>query len=182
MRKINSAGMALIRKSENDNDPKSGFRTRIINGEIFVYYVPYICPAGVCTIGYGTICYPDGKSVTMNDPEINEDQARAFLQHEADEKCAALQSFILHNKVFLNENQFSALASLAYNCGVGAVTNQDSSMRRALLSGGVEDIKKAFRLWNKITVKRLGFKFKKIAPGLVERREREIKLYFSKVA
>ena len=31
---------------------------------------PYLCPAGVATIGYGTTVYPNGKKVSMIVPSI----------------------------------------------------------------------------------------------------------------
>ena len=53
--KISNNGLDLIKKYE-------GLRLR-----------PYICPAGVPTIGYGNTFYPNGKSVTMDDPPISID-------------------------------------------------------------------------------------------------------------
>jgi lysozyme len=35
---------------------------------------PYLCPAGVPTIGYGTTVYPSGKRVTLRDPSITRQQ------------------------------------------------------------------------------------------------------------
>ena len=40
---------------------------------------PYLCPAGVATIGYGTTRYPDGTKVSMVDEPITEEQATAYL-------------------------------------------------------------------------------------------------------
>ena len=42
---------------------------------------PYLCPAGVATIGYGNTFYEDGRSVTMNDGAITEPQARRMLEN-----------------------------------------------------------------------------------------------------
>ena len=36
---------------------------------------PYICPAGVPTIGWGNTYYPNGKKVTMKDKAITREQA-----------------------------------------------------------------------------------------------------------
>jgi lysozyme len=40
---------------------------------------PYLCPANVPTIGYGNTMYPNGERVTMDDPEITEEQATEML-------------------------------------------------------------------------------------------------------
>ena len=41
---------------------------------------PYLCPAGVPTIGYGSTYYADGKKVTLQDPPMDEPMARALLK------------------------------------------------------------------------------------------------------
>lgn len=35
------------------------------------YAAPYLCPAGVPTIGFGATYYEDGRRVTLRDPPIN---------------------------------------------------------------------------------------------------------------
>ena len=40
---------------------------------------PYLCPAGVPTIGYGSTLYSDGRRVTLDDPPMDEPTARALL-------------------------------------------------------------------------------------------------------
>jgi GH24 family phage-related lysozyme (muramidase) len=37
---------------------------------------PYLCPAGVPTIGYGATYYEDGRKVTLRDPPITESGPR----------------------------------------------------------------------------------------------------------
>jgi len=38
---------------------------------------PYLCPAGIPTIGYGSTYYADGRKVTWEDPPMDEPTARA---------------------------------------------------------------------------------------------------------
>jgi len=45
------------------------------------YALPYLCPAGVPTIGYGATYYPDGRAVKLTDSAITKDQAEAMLLH-----------------------------------------------------------------------------------------------------
>ena len=40
---------------------------------------PYLCSAGVPTIGIGSTIYPDGTRVTMLDKEITEEQANEYF-------------------------------------------------------------------------------------------------------
>lgn len=41
---------------------------------------PYLCPAGVPTIGIGSCFYETGTRVTMNDPPITVERAKALLR------------------------------------------------------------------------------------------------------
>lgn len=41
--------------------------------------VPYLCPAGVPTIGYGATYYADGRAVRLSDRAITRDEADALL-------------------------------------------------------------------------------------------------------
>jgi len=43
---------------------------------------PYLCPAGIPTIGYGSTYYADGKKVTLNDSSISQEAANALLMSE----------------------------------------------------------------------------------------------------
>jgi lysozyme len=58
---IDVAAAVLVRKWE-------GFRAS-----------PYLCPAGVPTIGYGFTRYPDGRAVTLLDPPMTREHADAML-------------------------------------------------------------------------------------------------------
>jgi len=40
---------------------------------------PYLCPAGIPTIGYGSTYYEDGTKVTLKDPAITKDRAETLL-------------------------------------------------------------------------------------------------------
>jgi lysozyme len=40
-----------------------------------LFLQPYLCPAGVPSIGYGTTHYADGRAVTLKDPAITKAQA-----------------------------------------------------------------------------------------------------------
>lgn len=48
-----------------------------------VFLKPYICPAGVPTIGAGATTYADGTKVTMKDPALTPQEADDLLEFHA---------------------------------------------------------------------------------------------------
>ena len=78
---------------------------------------PYLCPAGVPTIGYGTTYYENGVRVTLDDPPITKRRAEALLSRQLLRiymagvlKCSP--SLIAYPEAL------GALTSFAYNLGV----------------------------------------------------------------
>lgn len=91
------------------------------------YPKPYICPAGVPTIGYGTTIYPEGKKVTIKDPVITEKEAVELLYNDLNKFEAAVNKLV---KLQINQPQFDALVSFAYNLGTGSL--QDSTLLKII--------------------------------------------------
>ncbi len=151
MRNINDSGVNLIKSFE-------GLRLK-----------PYLDAVGIPTIGYGTIQYPNGKKVTMTDPEITEALAIAYLVHEINEKAKGVESLV---KVQLNDNEFAALVSFAYNVGTGAL---GGSTLLKLLNANADRTAVADQLlrWNKAGGKELA--------GLTRRRQAERALFLQPV-
>ena len=79
---------------------------------------PYLCPAGVPTIGIGMTHYPDGKTVTMKDHAITELQANILLGAVLIHYANAVTRYV---KVTITQNQFDALVDFAYNLGNSAL-------------------------------------------------------------
>lgn len=75
---------------------------------------PYLCPAHVATIGYGTTVYENGKKVSLRDHAITEADACILLQHDLDQFEADVARLV---KVPLAQGQFDALVSFSYNVG-----------------------------------------------------------------
>lgn len=135
----------------------------------------YLDQAGIPTIGYGTTIYEDGKKVKLGD-FISKEVAESLLTKDMDRRWNAIKYAV---KVRLNENQISAIVSLTYNIGVGGFVNS-TLLRRINAGASEQDIRAAFAMWNKITVKdpATGL-FKKVENnGLTGRRKREADLYF----
>lgn len=143
------------------------------------YPKPYLCPAGIPTIGIGTTAYPDGRKVTLKDTPITERLAAEYLNAELEDKAETIEKFLSKKGLVLNDNQFSALLCFAYNLGCGPIIDSGRSLNSALLSGSPKKIKEAFMLYNKAKVKVLGIPVMKELKGLIIRRKMESDLYFS---
>jgi lysozyme len=128
---------------------------------------PYLCSAKIPTIGYGNTYYPDGKRVTLLDKDITKQQAFDMFKEVANRFAKRVDTLVTSN---LNQNQFNALVSFAYNVGTG---NFSSSTLLKKVNKNPNDltIKDEFLRWNKAGGKVLN--------GLTNRRNEEAILYFS---
>lgn len=123
---------------------------------------PYLCPAGIPTIGYGSTYYADGRKVDMADPPVDEPTARALLLHEL--KTTYAPGVARLCPVLLgDERRFNAIVDFCYNLGVGRL--QTSTLRRKINAKDWEGAKEQLMLWT-----RGGGR---VLPGLVKRRQAE---------
>lgn len=125
----------------------------------------YLCPAKVWTIGYGSTKYTNGKSVKQGD-KITQQEAETLLSDTLDEFSKGVSKLI---KVELNDNQFSALVSFAFNLGVGALS-KSTLLKKVNANPNDKTIEQEFMKWVNAGGKKLN--------GLVRRRTAESKLYF----
>ena len=128
---------------------------------------PYLCPANVPTIGYGTILYPNGKKVTLQDYSCTEEQAIEWMRFELNQKAKEVDAM---TSDAVTQHQFDALVSFAYNCGSGALKGS-TLLKRVNANPSDPTIVDAFLMWTKADGKTLA--------GLISRRKAEAKLYFS---
>ncbi len=132
---------------------------------------PYICPAGVPTIGYGSTYYPGGRKVTMADAPVTEPQARAMLVTEllhtyapgVIRQCPGLLPLAL---LADDWRKLNAIVDFAYNLGVGRL--QTSTLRRRINAGDWQGAQAELMKW----VRGGG----RVLPGLVARRRAECEL------
>lgn len=84
----------------------------------------YKCPAGVWTIGYG---HTDG---VKEGDIITQEKANEYLRNDLTkyEKAVLNYDAIYH----FNQNQFDALVSFTYNCGVGNLKNLTQNGKRTI--------------------------------------------------
>ena len=120
---------------------------------------------GVWTIGFGTIKYPNGVRVKKGDTCTLE-QAKEYMRHDLIEFEYTVNSSV---KVPLNQNQFDALVSLAYNIGSSAF--KSSTLVKKLNTGDYQGAADQFNVWINAGGKRM--------QGLVNRRDKEKLLFLS---
>ena len=126
---------------------------------------PYLCPANIPTIGYGSTMYTNGERVTMDDPEITEEQAEAMLLDTIKGVEKQVKNVL---EVKLPAHKLAALISFTYNVGIGNFAN---STLLAWINSNPEfaRIPEQFRRWNKGGGRVLN--------GLVRRREAEVAIW-----
>ena len=120
---------------------------------------------GVWTIGIGTTVYPNGVKVKKGDT-CTEAQAKAYMAHDLKKFEAAVNNAV---KIPLNQNQFDALVSLAYNIGTGAFSK--STLVKKLNGNDIRGAADQFDVWVNAGGKRM--------QGLVNRRAKEKALFLS---
>ena len=146
--KLSISGLELIKKHE-------GFRSK-----------PYLCPANVPTIGYGATYYLNDTSVSMTDGSISKSQASDLLKQMVVRYEQGVERYVQSE---INQNQFDALVSFAYNLGLGAF--KSSTLLKKINADPCDpDIHYQFKRW----VRANGI----ILDGLVRRRKEEVELYF----
>jgi lysozyme len=78
--------------------------------------VPYICPAGYATQGFGTVWKPDGTKVTMNDPPISVETALEWLDETL--QGYAMGVLKVSPNLLKYPQKLGAITDFAYNLGV----------------------------------------------------------------
>lgn len=133
-----------------------------------LYTDAYICPAGIPTIGYGHTANVElGQSITHQ-------EAEDILQSDMQKFADAVEKAII---VELNDNQFSALVSFAFNCGAGNL--RASTLCRKLNAGDYDCVPSELARWVKATDPSTGKK--RSLAGLVKRRAAEGALFLKRM-
>lgn len=145
--RINAAGLDIIKSCES------------------LRLTAYMCPAGKLTIGWGSTG-PHVKPGMVIDQAHAEELLRIDVAYVEDNMTVLFGDD-------LTSNQFSAVVSLAYNIGVGAIAW--STLARKLLAGDIMSAAAEFPRWNKARVNGV------LVPlaGLTKRRALEQRLFLT---
>lgn len=111
--------------------------------------------SGVLSIGGKAIQWQDG---------LSREQVKELLAQDLKSRERTINHLV---ETPLTQDQFDALVSLVFNIGEGAFA--ESTVLKRINNGDLDRVPAAFRMWNKVGGK--------INEGLVERREKEIKLF-----
>lgn len=132
---------------------------QIIKGDEACSLTAYQDEGGVWSIGYGHT----GPEV-IDGLQCTQAQADRWFIQDLQNVCSALTRLIT---VSVNDNQFSALSSWAYNVGIGNV--EDSTLLKLLNAGKYDLVPFQLARWNHVG----GI----ISDGLTKRRADEIDLW-----
>lgn len=133
------------------------------------YPKPYLCPANVPTIGFGTTRYPNGEKIKLTDPAITRAQALEYLAHDLIQFEKAVDALCIDT---INQFQFDSLVSFAYNLGATNLKNS-TLLKKVNANPNDPTIALEFVKWNRANGK--------ILNGLTRRRRAEAQLYFSTI-
>ncbi len=127
---------------------------------------PYLCPAGVPTIGIGTTRYLGGLAVSLTDPPLTLDLARELLLHDLEK--VRLPAVLRLCPGLRTAGQTAAILDFAYNLGTGALAA--STLRRRINAGRFDEVPGELRKWTKAAGRPRA--------GLVRRREAEAAVWW----
>ena len=144
--KLDESGYSELHKRE-------GLRTK-----------PYLDTRGIPTISLGVTYYPNGRKVTMQDKPITKIEAERLGKVIADRFASEVTTLI---KSKVNQNQFNALVSIAYNIGINGFKTS-SFLKLVNKNPNDPKIKDAIMLWTK-------------NKELIGRRKSEVELYFKPI-
>jgi lysozyme len=131
--RLSREGSALVRSFEGCLHPIDAAKTK---------FRPYVCPAGVLTIGFGHT-NDNGRQFKAGDVWTKGECDAEFRADMARFETAVRRRV----KVELTQHQFDALVSFTYNCGEGNL--RKSSLLRKVNAEDFEGAALAFAPWNR---------------------------------
>lgn len=131
-----------------------------------IYLKPYLCPAGVPTIGIGTTRYENGLRVSLADPPITRERAETLLMWELQKDCLPRMLKLCSRLPELGPGAVGAILDFTYNLGSGNLAA--STLRKRIQEGDKDAMRVELMKW----VKGGG----RVLPGLVRRRAAEAQM------
>jgi lysozyme len=127
-----------------------------------LYLTPYLCPAGVPTIGYGATYYEDGTRVQLTDQPITRERAESLLLWMVRTRYMPVVLRLCPGVD--TPNRLAALIDFAFNLGNGSL--RSSTLRKKVNAGDWNAVPVELRKWNKACGR--------VLRGLTVRREAEV--------
>lgn len=125
---------------------------------------PYLCPAGVATVGYGSTRYLDGRAVQLVDAPITDAHAEVLLVDSL--RRVYLPAVLQLCPAVDDPRRLAALLDFTYNVGAGNL--KVSTLRRKVNAGDWAAVPIELLKW----VRGGG----RVLPGLYARRQAEVAL------
>lgn len=122
---------------------------------------PYLCPAGVPTIGFGFTHYADGRPVTLSDPPMTREAARELLVYLTRTKY--LPTVLRLCPGIDTPERLGAITDFCFNLGEGNL--RTSTLRRKINARKWDAVPDQLRRWTRANGR--------VLRGLVLRREAE---------
>lgn len=110
-----------------------------------LYLAPYLCPAGIPTIGYGATYYENGRRVTLRDPAISRERAEALLLWHLTH--VYLPAVLKLCPGVPDPNKLAALTDFTFNLGAGNLAA--STLRRRVNAGRWSDARAELSKWTR---------------------------------
>ena len=127
---------------------------------------PYLCSANVPTIGYGSTRYENGNKVKLTDAPITKERALELFKNTLHTYERDVDALVRDD---INQNQFNALVSFAYNLGTTALRNS-TLLKKVNINPNDKTIANEFVKWVNAGGRRV--------QGLVNRRNAETQMYY----
>lgn len=122
---------------------------------------PYLCPAGVPTIGMGSTRHLNGNAVSLKDAPITEEYAYQLLTRDLN--GCYMSALKLSPNLAADDNRLAAIIDFIYN--LGSSRYSASTLRRRVNTGDYQEAKEEIMKWVWGGGRKL--------PGLIRRRAAE---------
>lgn len=133
------------------------------------YSHPYLCPAGVPTIGYGATHYLDGRRVKMTDPPISKEAAYRLLLLMIERTYLPAVLKVCPRLINESAEMLAAIIDWTFNLGAGNL--RASTMAKRINAGAWDAVPAEIMKWNKAGGR--------VLRGLTLRREAEVRLFIT---
>lgn len=108
-----------------------------------LFLLPYLCPAGIPTIGYGATYYVDGRRVTLLDKAISREAAERLLLLQV--KREYLPAVMRLCPGVTDPSRLAALIDFAFNLGASRLAG--STLRKKVNAGDWDAVPTELMKW-----------------------------------